>query len=356
VDWIRPRRGLGNASVALRSDTARVAYLGASVTVQREGFRPLLHAHVTRAFGRPHVAVNAAVGAVGSVSAVFLMDALVLAHAPALCFVEYTTGDWGGRSSAKDIGPAVEGIVRKLVAHGIDACLLHLWRGDRVCDWPDPVIDTYERIADHYGVPSILAGRVIADGLGTEATRAAWFRDVVHTTPAGAARTAGIIADAFDALCAVPPALRTALPAPLHADHFGHGRVVLARNLLRDRADVAWPVFRLTYPYLDLDESRALSFRSSHALKGLFIVVGPASTPIRVTADGTTHAIDPRDEWTDYERISTVIFDESLPPGADVRLEREAEGDMKVIGFLVHDPLNLDSTRPSHDTLAVIAR
>jgi hypothetical protein len=53
---------------------------------------------------------------------------------------------------------------------------------------------------------------------------------------------------------------------------------------------------------------------------------------------------DLRDAWTHFERVSTVLFDVSIPPGTDVTLTSvgragaPASPQVKLIGFLAHDP------------------
>src|SRR6266516_2318846 len=105
---IEPRRGLGNAATMLSRRIGRIAYLGNSVTAQREGFRPLLHERLTAHFGQPHRLINAGLGGVGSLASLFTMEDLVLRFAPDLCFIECTTGDMGVRTPVTTIGPILE--------------------------------------------------------------------------------------------------------------------------------------------------------------------------------------------------------------------------------------------------------
>jgi hypothetical protein len=240
ADWLHPRRGLADLRAALTSPDAAIAYLGMSVTAQRDGFRPQLHQRLEAAFGARHVAVNAGIGAVQSVACAFLMDDLVLPRAPQLCFVECTTGDFDGKSRHADIGPSVEWIVRKLHDHGCEVCILHLFRTDREMSWSDPVIAEYERVADHYGVSSISVGRRIACDLASGcATLDAWYRDVVHTTTAGAQRIADIVIEGLQVLTerntAGAARRDRALAAPMHADHYSKTRIVPADELVEDR-------------------------------------------------------------------------------------------------------------------------
>ena len=341
-EWLRARRGLGAAGAALTSAAGTIAYLGVSVTAQREGYRPLLHDWFTRRFGLAHLQANAAVGGVGSISSVFLMDELALARRPILCLVECTTGDMDGKTASHDIAPAIEGIVRKLADHGCEACLIHLFRCDRSTVWADPVIREYERVADHYGTPSINVGRVIAEDLASGAAAPAeWFRDAVHTTPAGSARTTRIIASVMDDLFAMAPVSLEAVRArqELCPDHYGHCHIAHVSELVDDQARLSPQPFRLTYRYLDLDATRTLSFRSDVSqLKGLFVIIGPSSGRIRVSRPGGSTEYPLRDQWCTYDRLSTLVFDQPVPLGTPVTLSASEGSRLRLVGLLLRDP------------------
>jgi hypothetical protein len=341
-EWLRARRGLGAAGAALASGVRTIAYLGVSVTAQREGYRPLLHDWFVRRFGLPHRQANAAVGGVGSISSVFLMDELALAQHPALCLVECTTGDMDGKTASHDLAPAVEGIVRKLADHGCEACLVHLFRRDRPIVWTDPVIREYERVADHYGTPSINVGRVVGEDLASGTAEAhAWFRDAVHTTPAGSSRTSRIIVSALDELLSMPPASIEAARtrAYLCPDHYHHCHVAHVSALVNDPAALSSQPFRLTCRYVDVDATRTLSFRSAVSqVKGLFVIIGPSSGRIRVTTPQGSMEYQLKDEWCTYDRLSTVVFDEPLSVGTPVTISPSDGSRLKVVGLLLRDP------------------
>lgn len=106
-------------------------------------------------------------------------------------------------------------------------------------------------------------------------------------------------------------------------------------------------MFRLVCRYLDLGADGALSFTSTGWLKGVLAVVGPESPRLSVSADGSEKVFDLIDQGTNYERMSTVIFDESYPPATLVTMACDAgltsrpgaaERRLKVIGLLLHDP------------------
>src|SRR5437764_7249306 len=158
---LHARDGLREAGTRLRNEPCTIAYLGASVTAQREGYSSRLHELLCRLWKQPHRMIWAGTGALGSLSGVFLMDELVVKHRPQLCFVEYATGDFCGRTPPEELGPAIEGIAQKLRDIGCEPCFLYLYRSDIGFDGLNQVLAVYEAVAKHHHVPSIDLARPI---------------------------------------------------------------------------------------------------------------------------------------------------------------------------------------------------
>jgi hypothetical protein len=155
------RGGLPNflAKVAVPGAEVRIAYLGGSITAQ-EGWRPKSLAYFQKTYPRAKISqINAAIGGTGSDLGVFRLQHDVLDFKPDLIFVEFAVND-GGQTPA-NIYKYMEGIVRQT------------WRALPECDicFVYTVTDTLigplyegklpraasamEKIADHYGIPSI---------------------------------------------------------------------------------------------------------------------------------------------------------------------------------------------------------
>jgi hypothetical protein len=98
---------------------------------------------------------------VGSLGCGFLLPEIVLRHEPRLCFVECTSADMGGATPAWVMAEAVDGIVGRLLEAGTDVCLLHMPRAAREAGGA-AVLALYERVAEHYAVPSIDVGQLVA--------------------------------------------------------------------------------------------------------------------------------------------------------------------------------------------------
>ena len=112
-------RGLLVASAPPAPGRARpIAYLGSSVTVQRrEGYQPRLHAALCSALGRAHRPVRAAVGGTGSITGLYMLDDLVLYHAPELCVIEFVPTDTVGATPPAVLEAVLEALVIRLRTH-----------------------------------------------------------------------------------------------------------------------------------------------------------------------------------------------------------------------------------------------
>jgi hypothetical protein len=311
---VKPRDGLGDLPARLRAEDCTIAYMGASVTAQRDGFRPRLHDLLCRDTGRNHRAVAAALGATGSITGVFVMEGLVLPHRPDLAFVEYATSDIVGTTPLSQIEPVLEGIVGKLRAGGCELCFLYLHRSD-VDLGASEVVAAYERVADNHAVPSIN----VAEWMRTEIELGRLdgrtiLRDVVHTTGSGSALTAEAIREA---LAQIPPGPRPAA-SPLSDDAFRRARVEPPSPALVGAGAFAEGRFRLVHPYVEIDGAGELRFMLEEELVGLLVVLGPHSGYIEVTAAGDTAEYLLWDDECSYERLGSVVLQPFAPAGSEV--------------------------------------
>ena len=343
--YVQQRAGLGDLPARLRSERCKIAYLGASVTVQRKGYRPKLHAALQTACGQEHAIVTAGISGSGSISGAFMMDQLVLAHRPHLCFVDFASRDAAGATAPPWVGPAVEGITTKLRAHGCQPCFLYMYRRDEGRGVYDRVQAAYEEVADHYGVPSIDVASHIREGVaGGSIALDTILRDVTHTTPEGAELIADAIARPVLAIQSGDP---VELPGErLYEEGFADARVVPAREVPLTDANARGPgLFRFFYDYVAIAEGNRFECAFDGELVGMLLVLGPDTSGIRIAAPEDVREMVLRDDECFYERVGTFVFDRSYPAGTPVTIEpieapqaRPDDGvpvGLKVVGFLV---------------------
>jgi hypothetical protein len=304
---LQQRRGLGEAGARLAAEPCAIAYLGASLAVQPDGYRPRLHEAIRRRLGQDHRAVPAAIGAIGAVSAVFLMDRFVLAHDPDLCLVDYSSGDDLVNDSPLDeVEEAVEGIAGKLAGASCPACFLHLPRAEWTARC-DEVVARWERVADRHGIPSIDAGSPVRALVESgEAGAEDLFTDGVHTSPRGSELIASMVDGALAELAAEgggEPAGEHHEPAPGGRDYR------LARLVSASPADGGAGVprlYRMSLPYLELSVGEAVTVELDGELVGLAVLRGPDSGRIQLSGDGE-ESLMVWDRYCWYQRIGTVM-------------------------------------------------
>ena len=201
-------RGLLVASAPPAPGRARpIAYLGSSVTVQRrEGYQPRLHAALCSALGRAHRPVRAAVGGTGSITGLYMLDDLVLYHAPELCVIEFVPTDAVGATPPAVLEAVLEALAPiRLRTHECEPCFLLLGRRDSA-PMLDATVAAYHAVAADQEVACI-DSTTLFDGDDSA------FLDAVHTTALGADRIAAEAAGAIATLALRPPAQPSRSPS-----------------------------------------------------------------------------------------------------------------------------------------------
>jgi hypothetical protein len=315
------RSGLGPVRATLASEPATIAYYGASVTAQSSGYRPRLHEALLRRFGQDHRSVNASIGGVGAVSALFFLDQLVFPFEPALCLVEYTSGDYRSGIRLEDISGAADEIVARLRERGSTPCFIHTYRSqwDRRCD---EVVAVWEEVATRRGVPTIDLASTIREAIASGALEEhELLRDEIHTNTGGSELVAslldGALADLFGAT-GDPPAEHGS--SQVSATDFSGASVVPATlDEISGTGSEQW--FRLQIPYVQVGAGAPVHCRPAGELLGFIVLIGPDSGAIEVSWEGGREEILVFDEFSHYHRLSTVVLEKRIPRGADVTIE-----------------------------------
>jgi GDSL-like Lipase/Acylhydrolase family len=312
---IVPRSGLGPVGAKLGEEALSIAYFGASVTAQKEGYRPLLHERLRNRFGQDHSSVFAAVGGVDVVSAAFLADEFVVNHQPDVCLIEFTSSEliWG--STVARAEAAMDGIVAKLRAAGIQVCLLHLARREWQQQHRD-LLAAFERGAERHGVPSIDLTAPFAESAATDPL----FRDLVHMTPAGAELVAELASKAIGSIAASGPADQTDEQAAGRGDEDFRGAHVVP-VAAEDATGAEMRLFRLHRPYLELPPGPAIRRQFTNRVAGLVMVVGPEAGELEITDRRGSQRLMTWDEYCHYDRFTSCLFERPCEPGSDVSIE-----------------------------------
>ena len=136
------------------SSPCEIAYLGNSITVQKNSFHEYLHTLLTVQNKNISAPIKAGIGGVGSLACNFMANQLVLDRNPQIYFVEHFAGDMGGATPLEFIGGAVKGSVQKLLNQDIFVIFLYLFRPSTAHN-TKTTLPIFEDIASRYKIPAI---------------------------------------------------------------------------------------------------------------------------------------------------------------------------------------------------------
>lgn len=328
----RPRAPLARTAAALARGRCTVGFLGGSITEARTGRRwpaPLAAWFVATYPETRFTFANAARGATGSDLAAFRLGCDLPAAGCDLVFVEYAVNDAdqppGRRARSR------EGVLRQLLAAGADVVLVHTFRPEMHTAFaagslPDSIAD-FERLADHYAVPSVnAAAHALAQIRAGRLAWTEWLPDGLHPEERGSLVYAeAVIGFLATALAAPPPAADASaartLPPPLDPLAWdGVSFVPLSAVACRG------PWFEHRHPdSAGLDSvlqctTAGATLRFSFVGRGLVLGFdfGHAAGEVRTRLDdGPWTATDrPRYPWHgDFGWLLPTVVADDLPPG-----------------------------------------
>jgi len=163
-----PRAGLPNffAKANKAGAEVKIGYLGGSITAQN-GWRPKTLAYFQKTYPQAKFSeINAAIGGTGSDLGVFRLKQDVLDQKPDLLFVEFAVNDGG--AAPEQIFRCMEGIVRQTwkALPDCDICFVYTITEALVPAMLEGKFQrsasAMEKIADHYGIPTIHMGMEVA--------------------------------------------------------------------------------------------------------------------------------------------------------------------------------------------------
>ncbi len=303
----------------------RVAYLGGSITAA-PGWRPLT-TETLRALlpGATVSEINAGLPGTGSDLGACRLSHDVLRHAPDLVFVEFAVND--ASTPPAQIERTLEGIVRQVWQANprTDLCFVYTVSTPGLPDLTDgrypPAALAMERVAAHYGIPSLhlglaVARRVAAGTLVFKAPEApgdarTFSLDGVHPTDAGHRLYHESLARALPVCLTGATPRHAGLPAPLHADNWsGASLRLLDASLLRgdwslvpgDDPGLRGATKALLPPtWRTTQTGAALEFTFTGHRLGLLGIAGPDSGEFRITVD-------------DLPPVTATFFDSFVTP------------------------------------------
>ncbi len=167
IPGLNPRKGLPSFFEKIHNhDSITIVYFGGSIT-EAAGWRTYSSNWMREYFQLPYInQVNAAIGGTSSEFGAYRLERDVLSHEPDLVLVEFAVND--RKNDSLQVIKSMEGITRgiKKSCPGADICFIYTLTENYV----DSInmghmflsLRCMERVADHYGIPSMNLGMDVA--------------------------------------------------------------------------------------------------------------------------------------------------------------------------------------------------
>ncbi len=383
-DYFLLRGGLQKSRHAFESKkTGRVAFLGGSITAG-PGWRDHVCEELKRRFPETQFEfINAAIPSLGSTPGAFRFARDVLSKGPVdLLFEEAAVNDDTNGFNDVEQVRGMEGIVRHALLSNpqMDIVLLHFADPGKLADYrageTPGVIRNHERVAEHYGTPSIDLAKELTERI--EAGEFSWEKDIrdLHPSPFGHKVYADAVARLFDA--AWDPSNTAVaqtsgpLPAPLDPASYFNGVLLGASQAVNQKqADLksGWTLEDAWKPtdgagtragFVDVPALVATSPGSTLELKfsgrgiGVFVASGPDTGLLEFRTDaGEWKSCPLFTQWSPSLHLPwAVMLESELPEGdhvvelrvADSKDDRSKGHALRIIHFLVNG--TSQSSRP----------
>jgi lysophospholipase L1-like esterase len=379
----QPRGGLPNFIARLKTGgEVKVAYLGGSITAQ-QGWRPKTLKWFGEQFPGVRVSeINAAIGGTGSDLGVFRLQHDVLQHKPDLLFVEFAVNDAG--ASPEQIYRSIEGIVRKTwkADPATDICFVYTLAGNMLetlkQDRFPRSATAMEKVADHYGIPSIhmglkvarmeREGKLVFGGAEpkTDAEKAKlgdkilFSPDSVHPYDAGHQLYFEAVLRSWAAIRGAGEPVPHKLVVPMVADNweraemvpFGKAKLSAGWEKLESEAGMV-KLFGNRVPGLWKANApgESILFRFRGTTARIYDLLGPDCGQVTVIVDNGAPLVKPRlESYCTYHRLATLSVAEGLPDGlhtVKVTLHPEQPDKAEILrqrAERMYDPKRFDGT------------
>ncbi|MDJ0569651.1 MAG: hypothetical protein QNJ53_11460 [Pleurocapsa sp. MO_192.B19] len=324
------KESLGKSFQRLNNKSCRIAYLGSSVTVQKEGYRFFLQKMLCEHSKKQHLEINASIGDTGSITAVFTMEEDVVPYKPDVCFVEYMVSDRVESNVPPDkIGASIEGIVRKLYA--IDCEVIFLYRfleKKLITKAYNKAFLEHEKVAKHYNICSINFGSYIQENIDNgKYQQDLLFKDHTHTTRHGGEVVAQYISDVIFSATDREPSSGVKTNDlnklnSLHNNCFQNTEIIYThQGSIKDQSnfEIGQCASRITnhcqhskqHSYFAIDSKNEFQFDVQGELIGLMVIAGKDSGYIKLESPEEKEDYLAWDKWCHYDRLKTIIINKS---------------------------------------------
>ncbi|MDO4575053.1 MAG: SGNH/GDSL hydrolase family protein [Planctomycetia bacterium] len=346
AEWFETRSGLENCRrVFEETKKGTVAFVGGSIT-EMHGWREKVCEELQKRFPDTEFEfIAAGISSTGSTPGAFRLTTDVFTEGKKidLLFEEAAVNDSTNFRTPVEILRGMEGIVRhaRRLNPEVDIVMMyfaepsksHAYRAGKTPE----VIAVQERVAEHYGVPSINLAKEVTDRI--DAGEFTWekdFRDL-HPAPFGHQLYANTIARLFDACWESGKTfVRKPLPEPLDPFSYFNGHYVsIDRATGWDRVENWQPPVKVgtrrgfvNVPVLEcVVPGKVLTFPFRGTAVGIFVAAGPDTGIVEYSVDGAPWK--EKDFYTPWSRSLYLpwaqVLEAELPAGEHLLKLRMSE-------------------------------
>ena len=299
------RDGLPNfAKMVAAKEEIRVSYFGGSITAGAGSSKPqFCYRELLTSWLRkehPDVRItpfNAAIGGTGSWLGAFRCWNDVGYQRPHLVIVEFAVND-GGIPEDQVIA-SLEGIVRQLrtkTPSKPDILFVYTMVKDHLEDFKagklPATMQHHEKVAAHYGIPSVVMARKAADEiLSGRMTMEAFAKDNVHPTDAGYALYLEALKPFFNKVFTNPVPANTPVvkvPAPLSPKAMENARLVTYDWATLDEGWLGWqlsPTSQLPHLAVSNKPGATITLKFKGSQVGIYDIIGPDTGNLEYSID-----------------------------------------------------------------------
>jgi hypothetical protein len=293
----------------------KIAYLGISITAQRNSYVDPLHQLLVSHWGVQLRPVRAGLGGVGSLACAGLLDYLVLRHSPDICFIECSLSDSRGATPIDWIHSSVSSIVADLRFAGVQPIFLHM---PVFCsDGANSIVvdQIYSSIADKYGISSIDVRDIGASSN---------YSDGIHPNKEGSSEIADVVFSRLPpiaGLLAGPPELigpvsRIRFLAATLEPPFDSTRESAMAPLMRASH------FKFVLPIVQVPVGSQFHFdRAETQFVGTYLIANNDAGVLRFTFANDSIEVQTWDQWCDTPRIQFISLTEIREPCDSLAVE-----------------------------------
>ena len=348
------RQALPNFSQKLTDGgEIKIAYLGGSITKQ-PGWRIHSQKWFREQFPKAKIKeIFAALGGTGSELGVFRYDDDVLRHKPDLVFVEFAVND--GRTSEEIITKAFEGIIHKTwkADPNIDICFVYTLHEKMLPEFENGgypyAASIMEKIAEHYGIPSIhmgvsiaqkvkkgeilfkgektlkseVAGKAIDKTVDQHSSKPIFAMDACHPyVDSGHMMYTEAIVRGMKEILKKKKTFKHQLPAPIRNDFWLNAKKVAPSAIKPGKGWIKLSEENLVYkhfkPFMEdmwlaTEPGTSIEFKFKGTYLSLYDILGPDCGTVEVELNGDKKIYQRIDAYCDYHRLKMLEVNKNLP-------------------------------------------